>query len=71
MKIKQVRALGAAELSKELRTLREEAYSLRFQRASGNLQNTSRPGAVRRAIARLLTVQGERARGDAAGGVRS
>ena len=55
-----MRAKGDAELDKELRTLREEHYNLRFQRASGNAQGTARVGTVRRAIARILTLQRER-----------
>ncbi len=57
-----LRAKAEAELVQELGTLREEHYNLRFQRASGNLQNTARRKVVRRSIARILTVQQERAR---------
>ncbi|MBI4229326.1 MAG: 50S ribosomal protein L29 [Planctomycetes bacterium] len=57
-----LRAKAEAELAQDLHALREEHYNLRFQRASGNLQNTSRRRVVRRSIARILTVQGERAR---------
>ena len=46
----------------ELETLGKEAFNLRFQRATGQLENTSRVRQVRRDIARIKTILGERAR---------
>jgi large subunit ribosomal protein L29 len=54
------------ELSDELTKLKKEQFNLRFQRASGQLEKTSRVRAVRRDIARLQTVIGQKARGEAA-----
>ncbi len=44
------------ELKDQLMSLRKEAFNLRFQRASGQLENTARVGQVRRDIARIKTV---------------
>jgi large subunit ribosomal protein L29 len=62
MKASDVRAKSVDELKSELADLRKEQFNLRFQRASGQLENTSRVRAVRRDIARIMTVLGERQR---------
>jgi large subunit ribosomal protein L29 len=51
------------ELETRLAELRKEQFNLRFQRATGQLQNTARVNQVRKEIARILTVAGERKRG--------
>ncbi|MEK9673829.1 MAG: 50S ribosomal protein L29 [Rhodospirillaceae bacterium] len=48
------------ELKDHLMDLKKEAFNLRFQKASGALENTSRVRAVRRDIARIKTILGER-----------
>jgi large subunit ribosomal protein L29 len=48
------------ELVERLREAKEEAFNLRFRHATGELENTSRVGAARRDVARLLTVAKER-----------
>ena len=50
------------ELIDSLAKLKKEQFNLRFQRANGQLENTSRVRVVRREIARIQTVQGERRR---------
>ncbi|HEX3883956.1 MAG TPA: 50S ribosomal protein L29 [Stellaceae bacterium] len=55
------------ELSVELDTLGKEIFNLRFQRASGQLENTARFRQARRDIARIKTILGERVRRKAAG----
>ena len=45
----------------ELRRAKEELFNLRFQHATGALENTSNLTGVRRELARLLTIQGEQA----------
>jgi len=50
------------ELVDSLAKLKKEQFNLRFQRANGQLENTSRVRVVRREIARIQTVQGERRR---------
>jgi large subunit ribosomal protein L29 len=58
------------ELGDQLEVLGKEIFNLRFQRASGQLENTSRFRQVRREMARIKTVLGERQR-QAAAGARS
>ena len=48
------------ELKDELQKLKREQLNLRFQRASGQLEATSRVGEVRRDIARIQTIMTER-----------
>jgi large subunit ribosomal protein L29 len=50
------------ELADALGKLKKEQFNLRFQRANGQLENTSRVRVIRREIARIQTVQGERLR---------
>ena len=52
----QLLGKSADELKDELMGLRKEAFNLRFQRASGQLENTARVRQVRRDIARIKTV---------------
>lgn len=60
MKPEDIRAKSADELNDQLLQLKKEQFNLRFQRASGQLENTARVRAVRRDIARIKTVLGER-----------
>jgi large subunit ribosomal protein L29 len=62
MKAADVRAKTDDELTGELEILGKEIFNLRFQRANGQLENTSRVRDVRRNIARIKTVLGERGR---------
>jgi large subunit ribosomal protein L29 len=62
MKASDVRAKTTDELKTQLTELRKEQFNLRFQRASGQLENTSRVRAVRRDIARIMTTLSERQR---------
>jgi large subunit ribosomal protein L29 len=48
------------ELVHRLRDAKEEAFNLRFRHSTGELENTSRIGAARRDVARLLTVARQR-----------
>ncbi|MBV8664274.1 MAG: 50S ribosomal protein L29 [Hyphomicrobiales bacterium] len=50
------------ELKDAIATLKKEQFNLRFQKASGQLEATGRVKAVRRDIARIKTVMGERTR---------
>ncbi len=58
----ELRAKTVDELKDMLIALRREQFNLRFQRATGQLEATSRIRAVRRDIARIKTVLTERAR---------
>ncbi|MFQ5971530.1 MAG: 50S ribosomal protein L29 [Alphaproteobacteria bacterium] len=60
MKIGDVRAKSDDELREQLRDLKKQAFNLRFQKASGQLENTALVRQVRRDIARVQTALGER-----------
>lgn len=62
MNAKDVKAKTTDELNAELEQLTKEVFNLRFQKASGQLENTARVRDVRRTIARIRTVLGERQR---------
>ncbi len=62
MKAADVRAKTVDELNAELDQLTKEVFNLRFQKAGGQLENTARVRQVRRDIARIKTILGERAR---------
>jgi large subunit ribosomal protein L29 len=56
MKAPDVRAMTVDQIDDEVLKLKKEQFNLRFQRATGQLENTSRVRVVRRDIARLKTV---------------
>ena len=60
MKIDEFRASSDDELQEKVGDLKKEAFNLRFQKASGQLENTARERQVRRDIARVKTVLLER-----------
>jgi len=60
MKAADVRAKSDDELKEEIVNLKKEAFNLRFQAASGQLENTARCRQVGRDIARIKTVLAER-----------
>jgi large subunit ribosomal protein L29 len=62
MKASDLRVRSQDELTEQLDTLGKEIFNLRFQRASGQLENTARVRQVRREIARIKTILGERQR---------
>jgi large subunit ribosomal protein L29 len=72
MSVKELRAKSGSELRAELLRLRKEQFALRMQRATGQGAKPSEFGRVRKAIARLKTVEREQqsgaARAKAAGG---
>ena len=55
MKAVDARAMTVDQLNDELAKLKKEQFNLRFQRATGQLENTSRVRVVRRDIARAKT----------------
>jgi large subunit ribosomal protein L29 len=67
MKADDIRTQTVNQLTEQVETLGKEIFNLRFQRASGQLENTARVRQVRRDIARIKTVLGERSRTAAAG----
>ncbi len=57
MKAKDIVELAEQELEQRLKQSREELFNLRFQHATGQLENTGRLRQVRQDIARILSVQ--------------
>ena len=60
MKVKEVRQLAAAELDSRLLELKTELFNLRFQLATGQLDNPLKIKSVRKDIARVKTIIRER-----------
>ena len=56
MKVAEVRELDVAQLENRLAETRRELFNLRFQHATGQLENTGQIKEVRKNIARILTV---------------
>ncbi len=56
MKVKDIRELTTAEMLDQEKQLKEELFNLRFQLATGQLENTARIKEVRKSIARIKTV---------------
>jgi large subunit ribosomal protein L29 len=62
MRAGEFRAKSEDELASRLLDLKKEQFNLRFQRATGQLENTARFRQVRRDIARIKTILGQRRR---------
>ena len=56
MKPSDIRAMSDDEMKDQLIALKKEQFNLRFQRASGQLENTARMRQIRRDIARIYTI---------------
>lgn len=63
MRPAELRAHTLDELKAKERELRKELFNLRFQRATGEIENPKRMGAVRKDIARVLTIISEKTAG--------
>jgi len=61
MKASEIRLMTDDQASDELERLKKEQFNLRFQRATGQLENTARVRQVRRDIARITTIKAENA----------
>jgi large subunit ribosomal protein L29 len=62
MKAAELRDKTPDQLREEIESLKKEAFNLRFQAATGQLENTARKRTVRRGVARAKTVLNEKAR---------
>lgn len=60
MKVEQIRQLNNDELVAKLKEFKDELFNLRFQMATGQLDNPMRLRQVRKNIARVKTIQRER-----------
>ena len=61
MKAADIRAMSVDQLTDELSKLKKEQFNLRFQKATGQLEKTSRVKEVRRDIARIKTIARQKA----------
>ncbi len=68
MNAKELREKSVDQLRDDLANLKKEAFNLRFQQATGALENTARMRMVRRDIARVMTILNEKAAEAAAAG---
>lgn len=59
MKVNDIRNMSAAEMEQKVSSLKEELFNLRFQLATGQLENPMRIREVKKTIARIKTVQRE------------
>ncbi|WP_366657319.1 50S ribosomal protein L29 [Fodinicurvata sp. EGI_FJ10296] len=66
MKASDLRTKSEDELNDQLVALKKEQFNLRFQKASGQMENTARVRVIRRDIARIKTLLDERGRAVAA-----
>ena len=66
MKAHQVRSMTPDQLDDELIKLKKEQFNLRFQAASGQLENTARVRQIRRDIARIKTIARQKPRAEGA-----
>src|SRR6266851_2933814 len=66
LKPDDLRAMTPDQLDDELIKLKKEQFNLRFQRATGQLENTARVRVVRRDIARLMTIARQKRAGEPA-----
>ncbi|CAA9458563.1 MAG: LSU ribosomal protein L29p (L35e) [uncultured Rubrobacteraceae bacterium] len=65
MKVAEVRELGVEEIERRVAETRRELFNLRFQHATGQLENTGQLSEVKKNIARLLTVLNKKQRENA------
>ena len=60
MKINEIREMNNSDLLKEIDSLKQELFTLRFQQATGQLTNSARMKEIKKTIARIKTVIAER-----------
>ena len=61
MKAQELRDQTPEQLREQLVALKKEAFNLRFQQATGQIESTARMRAVRKNVARVLTVMNQKA----------
>ncbi|MBO6304665.1 MAG: 50S ribosomal protein L29 [Selenomonadaceae bacterium] len=62
MKPSEIREMSAEDMREKLASLKEELFNLRFQHATGQLDNPMRIKEVKKSIARIKTIQTEQAK---------
>lgn len=63
MKIKDIKEMTMEELDQQLEDIRKEQFNLQLQQVSGQLENPARVKELRRTVARIKTLQNQRAEG--------
>ena len=63
-KVEDIRRMTADQMDDEILKLKKERFNLRFQRATGQLENTSRLRLARRDIARIKTIARQKSQAD-------
>ena len=64
MKLEDFKNKSVDQLQSSLMEFKKEAFNLRFQKANGQLDNTSRVRIVRRSVARIMTLMKQKAKKD-------
>jgi large subunit ribosomal protein L29 len=64
LSVEDIRRMTADQMDDEILKLKKERFNLRFQRATGQLENTSRLREARRDIARIKTIAGQKRRAE-------
>lgn len=64
IKVEDIRRMTADQMDDEILKLKKERFNLRFQRATGQLENTSRLRQARRDIARIKTIARQKSQAD-------
>ena len=64
MKVDDIRAMSEDQMEDAILGLKKERFNLRFQRATGQLENTSRMREARRDIARIKTIAAQKKRAE-------
>ena len=60
-RLSDLKAMTTDQLNEELVKLKKEQFNLRFQKATGQLENTARMNAIRKDVARIKTVLNQKA----------
>lgn len=61
MQANDIREMDTTKINQEIIDLKKELFTLRFEQATGQLENTARIGKVKKTIARMKTILNERA----------
>ena len=64
LKVEDIRAMSPDQMEDAILNLKKERFNLRFQRATGQLENTSRLREARREIARIKTIAAQKRAAD-------
>ena len=63
MKVKDIKEMTMDELDQQLRDIKKEQFNLQLQQVSGQLENPARVKELRRTVARIKTIQNQKAEG--------